>query len=254
MTRRKGVSDKMWVITGVQSCRVTENTRRDSTSDSFSLYGPPRHRRPVGKRFPRSGRRWQQPARVRHRVSSGRLSRRAPRHTDGMLTGQTPSASPGFKRMATERRCASSPSTDASVMAAGARARNWSGPKFQHRSPFDKIEHRKSAREPRRPGRRQHMVGAADIIADDFRRVAAQKDCTGIADTGHIMLPDRHGQFKMLGCYPVGERLCGFKVARTRMIAPKSRQLCAAIAPRGNAPSCRSTALFDGHGRKLHHP
>src|SRR5690606_15890365 len=56
---------------------------------------------------------------------------------------------------------------------------------LEDRGALDEIEHRQPRREPRRARRRQYVVRAADIIADDFRRVAADEDRTGIADFRH---------------------------------------------------------------------
>ena len=50
------------------------------------------------------------------------------------------------------------------------------------------------------------MVRAADIVADHFRRVAADEDGAGIADAGEQRVGIGDGEFQMLGGDAVGER------------------------------------------------
>ena len=87
------------------------------------------------------------------------------------------------------------------------------------------------------------MVGAADIVADHFRRVAAEEDRAGIADAA----PKSASASSMASstCSAAMRSTSGDGSRRgpsTRMTAPKSRQLCAAISPRGSDFSWRSTA------------
>ena len=56
------------------------------------------------------------------------------------------------------------------------------GAAFQDRGALHEVEHAKPGGEPRRARGRQHVVGAADIVADRFRRVGAEEDRAGVAD------------------------------------------------------------------------
>ena len=75
---------------------------------------------------------------------------------------------------------------------------------FQDRGALDEIEHRKSRRKTRRPGRRQHMVGAAHIVADHFGRVPADEDRARIGDPVRQIVGVLAGQFQMFG----GDAVC----------------------------------------------
>ena len=104
-----------------------------------------------------------------------------------------------LRRIATERPCASSPSALASAIAAGASVPQLLGAELEDRGALHEVEHRQARREARRAGGRQHVVGAADIVADHLRRVAAEEDRAGIADaaTGSLRRrrsPARHAR------------------------------------------------------------
>ena len=79
------------------------------------------------------------------------------------------------------------------------------GAKLEDGRALDKIQHRKPGGEPRRAGGGQDMVGAADIIADHFRRMGAEEDRPGIADFRQQRLGVGDRQFDMLGGEAVGE-------------------------------------------------
>jgi hypothetical protein len=104
-----------------------------------------------------------------------------------------------------ERPCASRPSVAARVMAAvrefGERRRIAA----EHGCALHEIEDPQARSIARRPGGGQHMVRAADIIADCLGCVMPQKDRTGIADFGEQRLRLIDGELDMLGCDAVGE-------------------------------------------------
>ena len=75
-------------------------------------------------------------------------------------------------------------------IAAGPSARSCSGPSFRIEVRFMKSSTRGRG-EARRARRRQHVVGAADIVADHFRRVPAEEDRAGIADAARAAPRDR---------------------------------------------------------------
>ena len=52
----------------------------------------------------------------------------------------------------------------------------------QHRRALHEVEHAEAGGETGRAGRRQHMVRAADVVADGFGRVGAEEDGAGVAD------------------------------------------------------------------------
>ena len=56
----------------------------------------------------------------------------------------------------------------------------WPAP--QDRRSLHEVKHAEAGREPRRARRRQHVVGAADIIANRLRRVGTEKDRASISD------------------------------------------------------------------------
>ncbi|ENN87541.1 hypothetical protein RHSP_44317 [Rhizobium freirei PRF 81] len=79
-------------------------------------------------------------------------------------------------------------------------------PEPQDRGALDEVKHRKAGGEACGAGRRQHMVRAADIIADHFRRVSADEDGAGVADTGEQRLGIVDRKLQMLGRDAVGKR------------------------------------------------
>ena len=79
-------------------------------------------------------------------------------------------------------------------------------PAFQDRGPLHEIEHAEARREPRRARRRQHVVGAADIVADRLRRVGPEEDRAGIADLRGKRFRIRGHDFQMLGGDRIRER------------------------------------------------
>ena len=80
------------------------------------------------------------------------------------------------------------------------------GAELEERRAFHEVEHGEAGRKPRRACGRQHVVGAADIVADRFRRVASDEDRAGIADAGEEVLGVVERQLDMLGCDAVDER------------------------------------------------
>ncbi len=118
-------------MTGALSSRVTEKTSRDSTSDSFELVGSANIVTGglEGVFFNEvvngNGALMLHIGVERPIVSSSTTSHRRD------FPGSAVTTASKIQRIPTERRCASSPSTDASVIAAGASARNCSGPSFR---------------------------------------------------------------------------------------------------------------------------
>src|SRR6516164_1608974 len=74
------------------------------------------------------------------------------------------------------------------------------------RAALEKIEDTQSGCVPRAPSRRQDMVGSGDVVANRFRRMAAEKDRSGMADPlGHrVRLVDR--ELQVFGGNPVDQR------------------------------------------------
>ncbi len=62
------------------------------------------------------------------------------------------------------------------------------------RRALDEVGDAQAAREARGARRRQHVVGAGDVIADRFGRVAAEEDRAGVADAPRPRLGQRHLQ------------------------------------------------------------
>ncbi len=130
--------------------------------------------RPAGTSSPRSGRRSRPRARARYRDPNVRsIPRRASPPRASMRMARV--GHRRFSRIATERACASSPSASPSAIAAGAERRKLIGAAFQDRGALDEIEHAEARREARRARGRQHVVRAADIIADRFRRIGSRQ-------------------------------------------------------------------------------
>ena len=85
-------------------------------------------------------------------------------------------------RIATERACASSASASPSAIAAGPSAASERGVAFEQRRALHEVEHAEPGGEARRARRRQHVVGAADIVADRLGRMRAEEDRAGVVD------------------------------------------------------------------------
>ena len=118
------------------------------------------------------------------------------------------------RRMATERRCASSPSARASVMAAGASACERARVELQDRGALHEVEHAEARGEAGAARRRQHVVGARHVVADHLRRVRAEEDGAGIADARGERFRVARRDLEVLGGDAVGER--GRLVERAR--------------------------------------
>src|SRR4051812_39015257 len=53
---------------------------------------------------------------------------------------------------------------------------------FEQRRALHEVEHAQTRREARRTRRRQHVIGARDVISNGFRRMRTNEDGAGIAD------------------------------------------------------------------------
>ena len=73
------------------------------------------------------------------------------------------------------------------------------GPAFEDRGALHEVEHAEPGREAGRARGRQHVVGAADIIADRFGRMGAEEDRAGVADAAGEALGVLRDDLKMLG-------------------------------------------------------
>ena len=115
------------------------------------------------------------------------------------------------------------------------------GSAFEHRSALHEIEHAETRREARRARRRQHVVGAGDVIADRFGRVRADEDRAGIAHFGK-RLGIVGDDLQMLGRDPVGQR-DGVGQLRHQDDGAEIAPLRAGDLARGSVVSCASTAF-----------
>ena len=91
-------------------------------------------------------------------------------------------------------------------MAAGPSARKARGVELQDRGALHEIEHGEARGEARAARRRQHVVRAADIVADHLGRVAAEKDRAGIADAPRKRFGVVGGDLEMLRREAVDQR------------------------------------------------
>ena len=82
---------------------------------------------------------------------------------------------------------------------------------FQDRGSLHEVKYAKARREAGGARRRQHVIGAADIIADGLGRMAAEEDGPGIADLGGEFIRVLGLDFEMLGRQPVDQRNGRFK-------------------------------------------
>ena len=117
------------------------------------------------------------------------------------------------------------------------------GVKPQDRGALHIVEHAEAGGEARRAGGRQHMVGAADIVADDLGRMAANENRAGIADLGDHRFRVGKRQLEMLGGNAVGERYGLCKIGHEddgAEIAP--------ACPGDPAPLQRREPGIDGRG------
>ena len=153
-----------------------------------------------------------------------------------------------LRRIATERACACRPSASPSVMAAAPSAQRRRAA-FEDRGALHEIEHAEARGEARRARRRQHMVGAGDIIAYRLRRIGADEDRAGVADPRGQILGVFAGDFQMLGGDAVDERQSVGEVCVT-ITAPKSRQEAPAILCARQLSSCSTTARLDRVGKR----
>ena len=124
-----------------------------------------------------------------------------------LVCGRRPACQPyRLSRIATERAMRVEPFGLGQRDRRRRQRRNCSGAELQDRGALHEIEHRQAGREARRARRRQHVVGAADIVADRLRRVAAEEDRAGIADPGQERLGVVDGELDMLGGDAVDQR------------------------------------------------
>ncbi len=109
-----------------------------------------------------------------------------------------------LRRISAERRCASSPSARASAMAAGASAASALRVELQERRALHEVEHAETRGEACAARRRQHVVGAGDVIADHLRRLRTDEYGAGIADALAHGFGVDGGDLEMLGSDAVG--------------------------------------------------
>ncbi len=152
--------------------------------------------------------------------------------------------------MATERAWASSPSARAERDGGAGERAQLLRAAFEDRGALHEVEHAEPGRETRRTRRRQHVVGAGDIIADRLRRVGADEDRAGIADARGEALGIGGGDFQMLGRDRVDQRhrlveRCGPGSQRRNRATRRRRPRCAAAVstdPRLRAPTAAASA------------
>ena len=87
-------------------------------------------------------------------------------------------------------------------------------PAFDDRCALHEVENAQARGETRRARRRQYMVRSGDIIADRFRRVGADKDRAGVANTLGQPFSVGDDDLDMLRRERVDKRQRGVKVAR----------------------------------------
>ena len=116
------------------------------------------------------------------------------------------------------------------------------GPAFEDRGALHEIEHAEPGREARRARGRQHVVRAADIVADRLRRMRAEEDRAGIADAAGEASASAASISRCSGAIASTSGTASSSVP-TRMMAPKSRQDAPAMSARGSVLSCASTAF-----------
>ena len=75
-----------------------------------------------------------------------------------------------------------------------------------NRRPLHKVEDAEPRGKTRAACGRQHVVGAGDVVADRFRRMASEKDRAGVADSRGERLRFVDRQFEVLGGDAVDER------------------------------------------------
>ena len=90
-------------------------------------------------------------------------------------------ASSADSRTLTARACASSPSIRASVIATGPSTRKALGCGFLHGDALDEVGHAQTAERARMAAGRQHVVGAAAVVAQRLRRPRAEEYRAGVA-------------------------------------------------------------------------
>ena len=110
-----------------------------------------------------------------------------------------------LSRIEIERPCASSPSVSARVTAAGASSASEAGSQPSSEVRFMKSSTPRPEAIAGRAGGGQHVVGAADIVADGLGRVVAEKDRAGVADLRLQRQRIVEHQLDVLGGDAVGE-------------------------------------------------
>ena len=76
----------------------------------------------------------------------------------------------------------------------------------QQRGALDEVEHAETGGEARRARGRQHVIGAADIIADRLGREGAEKDGADVVDAATQRVGVAGDDFQMLGREPIDQR------------------------------------------------
>ena len=77
---------------------------------------------------------------------------------------------------------------------------------LDERAALEEIEDAEAGGEPCAAPRRQHVIGAGDIIADRFRGEPSEENGSGVADPPGEPVGIVEGQFQMLGGEPVDQR------------------------------------------------
>ena len=80
------------------------------------------------------------------------------------------------------------------------------GVELQERRALHEVEHAEAGGEAGAARRRQHVVGAGDVVADHLGRVRAEEDGAGIADALAQGFGIGGGDLEVLGGDAVGER------------------------------------------------
>ena len=110
----------------------------------------------------------------------------------------------------------------------------------EHAGALEKVVDGESRGEARRAGRRQHMVGTGDIIADGLGGVLADENRAGVPDLGQARKGVAEVKLEVFGRHAVGAGL-GLRHVPTTKIEPNRLIDSAAISSRSNSDNCCST-------------
>ena len=83
---------------------------------------------------------------------------------------------------------------------------------LQHGSALHEIEHSESRGETRRARSRQHMIGAADVIADRLRRMRPEEDRASVVDFRRKRLGVARHDLEVLRSEPLDQRQGGLEL------------------------------------------